>query len=117
MEPTGPHRQTGSRPARPDSFSGSRIDDYRARPAAEAKSWATPPRVAEQDWAWEAPRPAPAQVFTHNADHFRPAEAVQPQEQLDVEPMLPPTPRWMIALAGAAVAALMGALLGGFMHV
>jgi hypothetical protein len=115
MEPTGPHRQSGSRPV---SRPTSRIDDYRVSPAAEPKSWATPPRVAEQDWAWQAPAPAPGSVFTHNADHFRAVAAPQPAEEVvDVEPALPATPRWMIAVAGAAVAALMGALLGGFMHV
>ena len=38
-------------------------------------------------------------------------------EEIDVEPQLPPPPRWMLMMGGAAIAALMGALLGGFMHI
>jgi hypothetical protein len=57
-------------------------------------------------------------TFTHNAARYsRPAEAVAPIEHIDLEPELSPPPRWMLALAGAAVAALIGALLGGFMQI
>lgn len=96
--------------------SASRVDDYRVRPAAEAKSWA--PRVAEADWTWDAPRPDARSVFTHNAQRYsRPTPVETPEAEVDAEPQLAPPPRWMLAIAGAAVAALMGALLGGFMHV
>lgn len=103
-------------PVRP----ASRADDYRVRPAAEPRSWA--PRVAEADWTWDAPRPETRpetrNVFTHNAERYsRPVEIETSEPDLDVEPQLTPPPRWMLAIAGAAVAALMGALLGGFMHV
>lgn len=107
-------------PVRP----ASRDDDYRVRPAAESKSWA--PRVAEADWTWDAPRPETRprtrpetrNVFTHNVERYsRPVEVEASEPDLDVEPQLAPPPRWMLAIAGAAVAALMGALLGGFMHV
>lgn len=92
-----------------------RADDYRSRPAAEPKSWA--PRVAEADWSWDAPRPDARQTFTHNvARYSRPVE-VEAQVEEVAEPELSAPPRWMLAIAGAAVAALMGALLGGFMHV
>ena len=80
-----------------------RPDDYRARPAAEPRSWA--PRTADA-------------TFTHNAARYsRPAEAPTPVEHLDLEPELSPPPRWMMMVAGAAVAALIGALLGGLMHI
>jgi len=95
-----------------------RADDYRVRPAAEPRSWA--PRAAQGDQAWGAPSPAPdaRPTFTHNAARYaRPAEAAAPVEQVDVEPELSAPPRWMMAIAGAAVAALMGALLGGFLHI
>lgn len=102
---------------RPDTFRpSSRADDYRVRPAAEPRSWA--PRVAEADWGWDAPAADARPTFTHNAARYsRPIEAMQPAEHVDLEPELSPPPRWMMALAGAAVAALMGALLGGFMHI
>ena len=78
-------------------------DDYRVRAAAEPRSWA--PQTADA-------------TFTHNAARYaRPVEAVQPAEHIDVEPEVAPPPRWMMAIAGAAVAALMGALLGGFLHI
>lgn len=103
-------------PVRP----ASRADDYRVRPTAEPKSWA--PRVAEPDWTWDAPRPETRpetrNVFTHNVQRYsRPAPLETPETEIDAEPQLAPPPRWMLAIAGAAVAALMGALLGGFMHV
>jgi len=114
MEPTVPSR-----------LPPTRVDDYRVRPHAEPKSWAPvepdEPQVRADHATW---------IYTHNVERFsRPAErttpvheaAAQPQaqtvEMVDVEPDLPPPPRWMIAIAGAAVAALMGALLGGFMHI
>lgn len=93
-----------------------RTDDYRVRPAAEPRSWA--PHVAEGDWGRDAPAADARPTFTHNAARYsRPTEATQPVEHVDLEPELSPPPRWMMALAGAAVAALMGALLGGFMHI
>lgn len=51
------------------------------------------------------------------------ARAAQPfgrreaMEDVDAEPKLRPPPRWLIVLAGVAVAALVGAMLGAFMHV
>ncbi|WP_428154455.1 hypothetical protein [Brevundimonas sp.] len=93
-----------------------RTDDYRVRPAAEPRSWA--PRVAEGGWGRDAPAAGARPTFTHNAARYsRPNEATQSVEHVDLEPELSPPPRWMMALAGAAVAALMGALLGGFMHI
>ena len=93
-----------------------RADDYRVRPAAEPHSWA--PRVAKADWGWDAPAADARPTFTHNAARYsRPNEATPSVEHVDLEPELSPPPRWMMALAGAAVAALMGALLGGFMHI
>ncbi|WP_307363503.1 hypothetical protein [Brevundimonas sp. SORGH_AS_0993] len=38
-------------------------------------------------------------------------------EDVEAEPKLRPPPRWLIALAGVAVAALMGAMVGAVMHV
>ena len=38
-------------------------------------------------------------------------------DEIDAEPQLRPPPRWLIILAGVAIAALMGAMLGAFMHV
>ena len=38
-------------------------------------------------------------------------------DEIDAEPQLRPPPRWLIILAGIAIAALMGAMLGAFMHV
>ncbi|WP_425985016.1 hypothetical protein [Brevundimonas sp. TWP1-2-1b1] len=93
-----------------------RADDYRIRPAAEPHSWA--PRAAQGDLAWGASAGDARPTFTHNAARYsRPAEATASMEQADVEPELSAPPRWMMAIAGAAVAALMGALLGGFMHI
>ncbi len=103
MEPTVHH------PPQPRS----RADDYRVRPLAEAKSWAP----VEPEAGTVRPQEA-ARIYTHNAERFarrEPAPA-EPTEE-DVEPTVPLPPHWMLAIAGAAVAALMGALLGGFMHV
>ena len=90
-----------------------REDDYRVRPAAEPKSWVTDAPVVDLAVKREAVR-----IYTHNAEQSArrepiPSEAVEE----DVEPSLSPPPHWMMMLAGAAVAALMGALLGGFMHI
>lgn len=88
--------------------------DFRVRPEVEARSWA--PRAPQPDWGWDTSEARP--TFTHNAARYaRPNEAVAPVERVDLEPELSPPPRWMMALAGAAVAALMGALLGGFMQI
>ena len=46
-----------------------------------------------------------------------PGRGPAPVERVDLEPELSPPPRWMMMVAGAAVAALLGALLGGFMHI
>ncbi|WP_313011397.1 hypothetical protein [Brevundimonas sp.] len=94
--------------------------DGRVAPA-EARSWAPrpdAPRVAKADWSWGAPPVETRPTFTHNAARYsRPAEAPAPVERVDLEPELSPPPRWMMMVAGAAVAALLGALLGGFMHI
>jgi hypothetical protein len=88
---------------------------HEAYVAAEERSWA--PR------ATEVPRSVPPSfhdrgVFTHTATNFGRREAEPAAvEEIDVEPQLPPTPRWMLMMGGAAIAALMGALLGGFMHI
>ncbi|WEK38780.1 MAG: hypothetical protein P0Y50_09475 [Candidatus Brevundimonas colombiensis] len=88
---------------------------------AEARSWAPTAdaaRVAAADWGWPAPPIDNRPTFTHNAARYsRPAEAPTPVEHLDLEPELSPPPRWMMMVAGAAVAALIGALLGGLMHI
>lgn len=94
---------------------------------AEARSWAPPPQntvrinpgvAAYQRAAEIAPPLRAAPTFTHNAARYtRPAEAPQPVEYVDLEPELSTPPRWMLMVAGAAVAALMGALLGGFMSL
>ncbi|WP_312599541.1 hypothetical protein [Brevundimonas sp.] len=88
---------------------------------AEARSWAPradAPRVASADWTW-APKPIDNRpTFTHNAARYsRPTQDVEPVEHIDLEPELSSPPRWMMMVAGAAVAALLGALLGGFMHI
>jgi len=90
------------------SGTSSRIDDYRVRPAAEARSWAP---VEERSWAPER------RVYTHNPARFGKVAEIQPETETDVEPALRPPPHWMLAVAGAAIAALMGALLGGFLHI
>ena len=102
MEPTIPSRQLPTR-----------ADDYRVRPHAEAKSWA--PVEVEEDRVGS--REA-ARIYTHNAERFtsRQPMMMEPVEE-DVEPTVPRPPQWMLLIAGAAVAALMGALLGGFMHI
>ena len=102
MEPTVPSRQLPTR-----------ADDYRVRPHAEAKSWA--PVEAEE--ARVGPHEG-ARIYTHNAERFAPRQPMttEPLEE-DVEPTVPRPPQWMLLIAGAAVAALMGALLGGFMHI
>lgn len=98
-----------------------RTDADRSVAPAEARSWApqaTVPRVARADWTWDAPRVENRPTFTHNAARYgRRAEPVAPVEHVDLEPELSPPPRWMMMVAGAAVAALLGALLGGFMHI
>ncbi|GAW40623.1 hypothetical protein SH203_01023 [Brevundimonas sp. SH203] len=88
---------------------------------AEARSWAPradAPRVVGADWGWAAPPIDGRPTFTHNAARYsRPAEAPTAVEPMDLELELAPPPRWMMMVAGAAVAALLGALLGGFMHI
>lgn len=93
----------------------SREDDYRLESEVawvEPRSWAS---ATEQG----KPTPRSNEVFTHNPSHFGRRDVASSDEnaELDVEPSLAPPPQWMLVLAGAAVAALMGALLGGFMHV
>lgn len=94
----------------------AREEDYRVRSAAspaEAKSWVTDRPVSPL-----APRER-SRVYTHTAENFgrRETTAAETDADLDVEPSLRPPPQWMFILAGAAVAALMGALLGGMMHI
>jgi hypothetical protein len=106
------------RPPVPHQEISPREDDYRVRPAAEPKSWVTDQPVEDirpdaKVWPEQG-----ARLYTHNVEHFgrrdaTPVEAAEP----DVEPNVSPPPYWMIMVAGAAVAALMGALLGGFMHI
>ena len=91
----------------------AREDDYRLRPAAEPKSWVTDQPISD----FPADRMT-SRLYTHNAERFgrrqpEPVETVEPE----AEPALNPPPHWMMMIAGAAVAALMGALLGGFMHI
>lgn len=89
-----------------------REDDYRLRPFAEPKSW-----MADESHDSPAAHRAATRIYTHNAEHFgRREPAVETREE-EVEPALSPPPQWMMMIAGAAVAALMGALLGGFMHI
>jgi hypothetical protein len=94
----------------------AREDDYRVRPAApggEAKSW-----VSDRPVSPLAVRER-SRVYTHTAENFGRRETPQTEVEpdVDVEPALRPPPQWMLILAGAAVAALMGALLGGMMHI
>lgn len=57
-------------------------------------------------------------IYTHNPARFVRPEAVAPEPvEEDAEPTLRPPPPWMLMLAGAAVAALMGGLLGGFLNI
>ena len=107
-----------------------RFDTARPRPRADAdigaegpvapaepRSWA-PPCEARADRSWDTSPAQARPVFTHNAARYaRSAEPVAPVEPVDQEPELSPPPRWMMMVAGAAVAALLGALLGGFMHI
>lgn len=89
-------------PLSPSRLRRRNIDDSQ-QSAAEAKSWApvTPPERAR--------------VYTHNAEHFARRDAeVEAVVEEDAEPALRPPPTWMLLLAGAAIAALLGALLGGF---
>ncbi|WP_395944726.1 hypothetical protein [Brevundimonas sp.] len=84
-----------------------------AAPGGEAKSWVSD-RPASPEAVRERPR-----VYTHTAENFGRCDAINAEktEVPDVEPSLRPPPQWMLLLAGAAVAALMGALLGGMMHI
>lgn len=93
----------------------AREDDYRLRPAAEPKSWVSdqPVEPLGDDAGFQAD--ARGRLYTHNVERFAHKETA-PAEP-DVEPTVSPPPHWMIMIAGAAVAALMGALLGGFMHI
>ena len=86
----------------------SRSDDYRVRPAAEPRSWAP-----HEDRSWESER----RVYTHNPARFGQKAEVPPEVEIDVEPALRPPPQWMLVLAGAAIAALIGGLVGGVMHI
>jgi hypothetical protein len=100
-------------PPVPSRILPTRVDDYRVRPYAEAKSWAP----VEDDGPCARPQEA-ARIYTHNAERFAPREPVVIESvEEDVEPTVPQPPQWMLLIAGAAVAALMGALLGGFMQV
>lgn len=94
----------------------AREDDYRVRPAAEPKSWVSDQPVEPLGGQSGLRSELGARLYTHNVERFAqptPVEAAEP----DVEPTVSPPPHWMIMIAGAAVAALMGALLGGFMHI
>jgi hypothetical protein len=96
----------------------AREEDYRVRPAAEPKSWVTDQTADASGFGAQIWPDQGARLYTHNVEHFgrnnaTPAEVAEP----DVEPTLSTPPHWMIMIAGAAVAALMGALLGGFMHI
>jgi len=96
----------------------AREDDYRVRPAAEPKSWVSDQPV--EPLGADAPVGADgsARLYAHNIAYSRRPEAAAVETpEPDVEPMVSPPPHWMIMIAGAAVAALMGALLGGFMHI
>ncbi len=96
----------------------AREEDYRVCPAVEPKSWVTDQPV--EAWGSDA-RAWPdqgARLYTYNVEHFARAEAAPVETtEPDVEPAVSPPPHWMIMIAGAAVAALMGALLGGFLHI
>lgn len=91
----------------------TREEDYRLRSVPEPKSWISTEPVIEISSDRLASR-----IYTHNAERFGRREPVAVETaQDDVEPSLGQPPHWMMMLAGAAVAALMGALLGGFMHI
>jgi hypothetical protein len=96
----------------------AREEDYRVRPAAEPKSWVSDQPVEAlgadaRAWPYQG-----ARLYTHNVERFARAEAAPAETtEADVEPTVSPPPHWMIMIAGAAVAALMGALLGGMMHI
>ncbi|WP_292225213.1 hypothetical protein [Brevundimonas sp.] len=55
-----------------------------------------------------------ARCYTHNTQHFAARDA-EPGLVADeeAEPALRPPPTWMLLLAGAAIATLMGVLVGG----
>ncbi len=81
---------------------------------------------AYQAAAWRAPAATrfdsrPANDFAANdlrhSDFLARADAVAPRS-VPVDPMpLEPMPRWLIVAIGAAIAALLGALLGGALAV
>ncbi len=94
----------------------ARENDYRVRPLAEPKSWVSDQTVEPLGGRSGLRADEASRLYTHNVEHFAqptPAESVEP----DAEPTVSPPPQWMIMIAGAAVAALMGALLGGFMRI
>lgn len=79
-------------------------DDDRARPAVEPRSWAPTDRKKQ------------ARLYTHNTERFTPRPVVEEPDILadeDAEPDLRPPPAWMLVLAVAAIAILVGVLLGG----
>ena len=91
----------------------AREADYRVLPPVEPKSWISTEPVADVTAMRQASR-----IYTHNAERFGRREPVTSSVvEDDVEPSLSPPPQWMMVIAGAAVAALMGALLGGMMHI
>lgn len=80
-----------------------RPGDVDGQPSAtESKSWA-PTEKAKS-----------AGCYTHNRRNFA-ARDVEPVVVTDeeAEPALRPPPTWMLVLAGAAIATLMGVLVGG----
>ena len=85
--------------------------EYRTRPGVAREAM-----TAYQTAAWRAPAATrfdsrPANDFLSRADAVAPTTfSVQPAQ---VEPQ----PRWIIVAAGAVIAALLGALLGGMMSV
>lgn len=113
----GDVRFQGMEPTATSSGTTTSEDDLRLRPAAprgEAKSWVSERPIAP------GVMPGRSRIYTHTADNFGlRGEKVQAEvdTELDVEPALRAPPQWMLILAGAAVAALMGALLGGMMHI
>nr|WP_314438433.1 hypothetical protein [uncultured Brevundimonas sp.] len=70
--------------------------------ATESKSWASTEKAKA------------AGCYTHNTRNFtvRDVEPVVVAQE-EAEPALPPAPTWMLVLAGAAIATLMGVLVGG----
>lgn len=92
------------------------------RPAAEPKSWVSDRPVEAIDapapYQTEGQPDRGARLYTHNVEAFgRRETAPVEMAETDVEPALGTPPHWMIMIAGAGVAALTGALLGGFMHI